>query len=314
MTRVLDPLWGPYDGPRDAAAMLGRFVDKACGPEVGIAWAAQGCVYPLRSPRVGAGGLREVVTANWSALPPAPPKPPVGFWQKVWAGLQWCAEQEGKAAMQEAESNRLAAQGMDQILSRMLHAHRDDGLGVALDILAVGLSLALLPTGLGALGIMGLIGGSVLLAADGSAYAMELADDDETAELIKRKTERLRIVATLMTLPDVAWGGFKMIRELQEIQEMRVLDRATATAAERMGKTTSSADRAARFRQVAERAHLRAQLRTEQINALLKLEATGRGTGVGSTVLLVREELLSDESTAHQIARRLEVTCQAMGR
>ena len=50
----------------------------------------------------------------------------------------------------------------------MLHSHRNDGLGVLLDVLAVGLSIALLLTGLGFLGAMGLVAGSFLLATDGA--------------------------------------------------------------------------------------------------------------------------------------------------
>lgn len=311
---ALDPIWGPYRDPQDARTMLGSFVDRACGPGVGIAWAAGGHVYPLRAPAMGGGGLRDIAAFQWSPTPPPPPKPPVGFWSRVWAGLQWCVEQEGKAALQEAQANQAMAQGMSQLLSRMVHSHQDDGVGVALDVLAIGLSLALLPTGLGALGLLGLAGGAVLLAADGGAYAMELAGDDEEAEHLKQRTERLRIIATLMTLPDIGWNGFKMVNEMREIQAMRALDRTTAAAAENMATRSANAGRAQRFQQIAERAHLRAQIRSQQLAALFRLEVSARTVGTGSAGLLVREEWLNDESAAHMIARRLQIHASTVHR
>ena len=46
-----------------------------------------------------------------------------------------------------------------KVLGRMFASHQDDGVGVALDILCIALSVALLPTGLGVLGAVGLFGG-----------------------------------------------------------------------------------------------------------------------------------------------------------
>ncbi len=304
---TLDPIWGPYRGPDDARSMLSGFVDRACGPAVGIAWAAGGRLYPLRAPGVAGSGRRHGAPPQWPPAPPPPLKPPVGFWPRVWAGLQWCMDQEGKAALQEARANQAMAQGVNQVLSRMLHSHQDDGLGVAFDILAIGLSLALIPTGIGMLGVLGLVGGGILLAADGGAYAMELAGDDEGAERIKQRTEYFRIMGTLMTLPDIGWNGVKMIGEIREIQAMRAVNRATAVAAENAASRAASAARARRLQQVAERAHLRAQIRSEQLAALFRLEVSGRAVGTGSVGLLVREEWLNDESAAHAIARRLQI-------
>ena len=54
------------------------------------------------------------------------------------------------------------------------------------------------------------------------------------------------------------------------------------------------------------------QLRSEQISAALKLEATGKGGGTGSVALLVREEWNNDESLLHQFLRYLQVHCMAV--
>ena len=132
-------------------------------------------------------------------------------------------------------------------------------------------------------------------------------NQDQAAEDFKKNTERYRLVATVMTLPDIAYGGYKAVREIIEIRAMTALDRTTAQAATAMSGRTANATRAERFHQIAERANLRAQIRTEQIRAGLKLEIAPKGAGVGSTVLLVREEVQNDESAFHQFLRSLQV-------
>ena len=201
---------------------------------------------------------------------------------------------------------------MTQVLGRMLTSHQDDGLGVALDVFCIALSVALLPTGLGVLGAVGLFGGVVLLGTDSWAYALELGGNDEQAEAFKTQTERYRLIATVMTLPDVAYGGVKLVKELAEVRELRAVDRVTAEAATSMSARTRNAARAERLRQVAERANLRAQLRSEQIAAGLKLEASGKLGGAGSVALLVREEWQNDQSMLHQFLRILQVHCIAV--
>ncbi len=141
---------------------------------------------------------------------------------------------------------------------------------------------------------------------------MELADDDDGAEAFKKKTEKLRLIATVMTLPDIAYGGAKMVKELLEIREFRAMDRVTAEAATNMSARTTNAARAERLRQIAERANLRAQIRSEQIAATLKLELSNRTVGAGSAGLLVREEIKSDESLWHQFLQFLQVHCTGL--
>lgn len=99
------------------------------------------------------------------------------------------------------------------------------------------------------------------------------------------------------------------MRELQEIRQLRVLDRATATAAEGLAARTARAARAQRFAQIAERANLRAQIRSRQIVASLKLEMMPRALASGSVGLLLREEISSDETALRQTMQRLRVHC-----
>ncbi len=108
-------------------------------------------------------------------------------------------------------------------------------------------------------------------------------------------------------MPDIAYGGFKAIRELQEIKGLRGLDQATAATAESLAARTTRASRASRYQQIAERAHLRAQIRMQQISAILRLKMTAKAAGTASTALLVREEYEDDPSAFGIIMSRLQV-------
>ena len=314
MAVVLSPIWGPFMNGSEASARLNAFVDKACGPGVGVVWSALGAIYPLRAPRRDAGGFGDVVVFEWSTEPPPSPKPPTGFWDRTKAFITDCLEQEGRAAELQSQADMAMGRALGQAVDRMVRNHRDDGVGVALDILCIGLSIALLPTGLGALGVLALAGGVVLLASDGAAYASELAGDDQMAEAIKKKTEVLRIIATVATLPDAVFGGIKAVQELREVSALLPRATRTAASAESMAARTANAARAERFAQIAQRAHLRAQLRQEQIFALLRLEIAPRGAGSISTGLLMREEITGDHSTMNSVVRRLRLHMTATHR
>ncbi len=298
----------------EANARLHAFVDKACGPGVGVVWSTQGALYPLRAPRRDAGGFGDIVIFEWTAAPPPPPKTPSGFWPRTKAFIKSCLEQEGRAAIAQSEANMAMGQAVGKVFDRMVHTHRDDALGVGLDILCIGLSIALLPTGLGALGFLALTGGVVLLITDGAAYANELAGDDEQAEMIKKKTEMIRIFATVATLPDAVFGGVKAVRELREVADLLPKATKTAAVAESMAVRTANTARAERLAQIAERAHLRAQLRQEQISALLRLEIAPRGAGSVSTGMLVREEVQNDKSAMNSLVQRLRLHVTAAHR
>ena len=311
MTLMLTPEWGPYADQNEARTCLTRFVDRACGPDTGIVWTANGNLYPFRAPKRDGEGIGAVSIFEWNK-PPPPPKPPSGFLSKVRTFIRDALEAQGKAALQESQASLAMSQAMGNVLNRMFTAHKDDGVGVALDILCVALSIALIPTGLGVLGYAGLIGGAFLLGTDGTAYALELGGYDESAESFKKVTERYRLVATVMTLPDIAYGGARLAKELIELKELRAMDRVTAQTAANMSARTANAARAERLQQVAARANLRAQIRSEQIIAALKLEATGKVAGSGSVGLLVREEIQTDGSLLHQFLSYLQVHCTAV--
>ncbi len=219
--------------------------------------------------------------------------------------------------MAEAQADMAMGQMMNRVVDRMMHTHRDDGVGVALDVLCIALSIALIPTGVGlvttAAGIAAL-GGIALLGMDGVAYGMELAGDDAGAETVKKNTEVYRIIATVMTLPDLFRGGYVAIRELKEVTQALPMARRTAATAERLSASTVDAHRADRYMQVAERAHLRAQIRVRQIAGSLKHEIAPRGAGGGSFGLLIREEIQNKDSLLQEVMRRLQVHAATVSR
>lgn len=314
MTLVFTDQWGPYSGAGDAARHLDAFVDRACGADVGIVWAARGVVNPLRAPKRDQNGVGEVVVFEWTAAPPPPPAPVTGLWPRAARFFRQVVEDAGRNRLATIEADMAEGRMLQAGIAHLIHSHPDDALGVALDIVCIVLSLALIPTGLGALGIIGLVGGTILLGADGTAYAMEMSGDEEGAAKVKEATETLRIVATVMTLPDIAYSGVKVVREMQEIRELRALDLTTAKSAQAMALRTAKAGRAARFEQIAERALLRAQIRSEQLAAAMKLEITPRGAGIASLMLLLREEFGSDKSALRRFCERIRVHCTAVHR
>ena len=310
MTASLSPTWGPFSDVSDARTRLSRFVDQACAPSVGVVWAADDSIYTLRPPLADGNGFGDVVIFHWPRVP-APPKPaPSGFWANLKDFLNRAAETQYQASMAEAQGNMALGKAMGNVFDRMIHTHKDDGLGVVFDVLCIGLSIALIPTGIGLVttvaGIAAL-GGVALLAMDGTAYSMELAGDDEGAEVVKKKTEVARIIATVATLPDLFKGGFEVVRALRDLSEALPAAERTAATAEKLAARTANANRADRYAQIAEKAHLRAQIRREQIAALLQRGVAPRGAGLGGGGLLVREEIENDKSLYHQVLSRLQI-------
>lgn len=315
MSALLDSTWGPYRSEAEASAALRPYVDRACGPATGVAWAANGLVYPLRGPVRDSTGLGDVMVFQWSTLPPPPPKAPApGFWQRVEAFIENTMTQIGQAQIARSQADMAVGQAMGQAFNRLFTTHPDDGMGVVLDVICIAASIALIPTGLGALGVLGLAGGIVLLSTDGTAYGLELAGNDERAEAVKRFTEPLRLAATLATIPDLAVGGVRAVREVQEVRELLQADWTTARAAETMGARTANAARGEQYNQIAQRAYLRTQMRTQQIRANLKLELFPRAAGVGSVGLMLREEIKDDQSLLNETWRRLQMHSIAVHR
>ena len=301
--------WGIYRNATDASSHLCRLVDAVCGPDVGVVWAANGVVFAFRPPCWDENGFGDIAIFEYRPQLPRPKDVPKDFWSRTKAFIEDVMTKVGEAQLAQSEANLAMGRELGNVVKRMLTSHSADGVGVALDVLGVVLSVALLASGIGAIGVLALVGSGVLLAADGSIYALEMGDEEQAAEQLRHKTESLRIIATILTLPDIAWGGVKAIREIREVQELRALDRTTAASAESMAARTSSAARAARYATIADKAHLRCQIRSEALQGLLAHEIAPKLAGVGSTYLLAHDEFTSDHVLEDDYLRGLVIHC-----
>lgn len=79
-----------------------------------------------------------------------------------------------------------------------------------------------------------------------------------------------------------------------------------------VGGRTANADRVASYQQIAEHANLRSQIRAEQIAVSMELEMMPRAAAVGGIALMIREEVVEDESWVRTNAKRLLVNLTAV--
>ncbi len=287
--------WGPYAGPLQARNCLTGFVDAVCGQDLGVAWASGDAVWPLRAPKTDPAGFGQVAVFEWHpAPPPRQIVKPRDLFDRLKDTVEGALTQIGEQQVAQSENSLAMGQALAQAVGSIRMQHKADAAGVALDVICVALSIGVMATGLGTLGAIALIGGVFLLGADGVAYGFELEGRGDVSEEIKRKTEILRLAATIMTLPDAAWGGLKAIREFSEIRNLRSVSRSTALAGETLAVRTANAARASQYTQIAERAKLKAQIRTEQLRGLFLHELTPRATVPASLYLLLRDELDPD--------------------
>ena len=277
---------------------------------VGVAWASGDRLYPLRAPRNDKDGFGEVVVFQWSPHA-APPKPPTGFWAKFEALMEQSFEAQAEANRLEAQGYQALGDAAVRVVERAFD-HKKDTTGIVLDIACVALSLALLPTGVGALAVLGLVGGTMLLGMDGVAYAKELGGDDAGADAVNKATEKWRIFATIITLPDFFNGLCEAIPRIAEARSFRVLDQSTAAAASRMAARTANAGRAERFAQIAEKANLRAQIRTEVIRAAMVYDMSPRVGATISMALLIHDEVTDKASAARDFIGNIQIHCMGM--
>lgn len=282
--RSFSPVWGPFTGPGDTLNHVGAFINRTLSANVGICWVGGGGLHPLRAPHYDGNGFGEIAIVEWRNLPKPPPRPhaPATFWGKVKAALNAYFEQQGQAALLQSKIAMAQGQMINNALGTLYKRafsdkHRSDTEGVLLDALAIGLTIGFVA---GPWGWIALGGGLVLLLADGAAWGLEMAGDDETAEWLKEADKPIRWIAIAAAIPDAVYGLAKVFRELPEVgrtvAELRAgklsststSARATADA-ERVGREASAvgldaasqarkADFARRYEAIAARAQQRA--------------------------------------------------------
>lgn len=141
----------------------------------------------MRAPRRDSGGFCDAAVFELGPVPASPPPRPRGFWAKFEAFFSDALQCYGDAELASSQANLAASQALGSALGKLFTSHADDGAGVILDIVCVGLSVALIFTGIGALGAIAFAGSVVLAGADGIAYAKEMGGDEEGAEAFKNR-------------------------------------------------------------------------------------------------------------------------------
>ncbi len=301
----LSPKWGPFDGPHQASTKLAKYVDESLDPSVGIAWSSLGELTPLRRPQYDSGGFGDVLVFGWDLIPPpSPPRPDA--WGKFLDYMESALADIGQSQLDQAnaqlEADRAIGHAVSGVFSRMADPkNRMDGAGVALDVLCVGLSLAAMATPVGWIGLAAFAGSVALLAADGGAYGAELAGDDTLANGIKDQTQLLRVCATILTLPDIAWGGLKAVQEINEVRALRASSLSTAARAD--ADAMRSVSRGKAFASIADRARQRAAARMVKLRWMMAHEITPRAIAPGGIYLLIDE--LTDKENKGAVAQFL---------
>ncbi len=312
---MLSPIWGPFDGPTDAADNLCKFTDLAAGPGLGIVWISSGKMYAIRKPSYNANGEGEIVAYEFGPIPPpkAPP-PSAGTTVTGWFGWLGAELAKGEAVVKHAVS---------VVDDSIKHAwktnfgmtdHQSDGLGVVLDAVGVGLSFALMSFGpLEVLGTIALIGGLALLVADGVAYATEMTGHEDAAKTIKYYTFWPRCVATVMTLPDAVWGVGKVLADAAEMTtkvassastaERALADASRVTKAGEAAKDPLAASRQAamaqKYAEIGAAAQRRAQARQLRLAGYLSGQTVARAAMPPGIVFLTKESLDDPENRPH---------------
>lgn len=258
--------WYPYADFSEAQGCLSRFAKASVGAGCGISF-SDGQSMSVVQQAAGEHVLWLNVLAQHVAAPPPPP-PLVRHWYSETVDFfeeSIRAQYEGGMAVIE-DQVALRQKIIDAVDTHvwqpthtfLLH-HKliADGIGVAVDVVGVVAGVAFvvaaapeLMGGAAIIGTIGLITGGIaavgsfiLLFVDGRVFGAELSGDAKNAAELEdsRWTQWMRVVGTVMTLPDVAVGG------VHTLQEIGVLSKE-AHEAEALTKTLTTKSEAQRLR------------------------------------------------------------------
>ena len=294
------PHWGPFAGPADAAQRLGVLADTHLGPEVGLAWYGLDGLTPLRRPNFDRSGVGACLVAQWNPSPPPLPVKPQGVWQEIKAAIKSALATYGEAQMAQSEMAMAQGQAMSAMMKAAFGGDRGkDAAGAVLDAVAVGVAILAGLTGVGLVAEVAFGAGVALLLMDGTAYGLEVSGHEDWASTMNKYDEPARVLATLLSLPDAAWGGFKAIKELREVKAvragaLRVAARSEAEATRVASSATAA--RAERYAAIGERANKLAAAKAEKLKRTWALDIAPRaGLPPPSIALLLDSEIESKD-------------------
>lgn len=253
----MQAFWYPYRDAGDALRHLAPFADASVGNGCGISYSDGRSVAVVRRP-AGRQNLWLNVLRSLVAAPKAPAKSAShapSAWERVERFFERAMTAYGESELRNAEATMAASQALGAMVDRgmwqptheWLQKHKliADGLGVAVDVVGVVAGVAFAVAIAPELGVVAIVAGlsafagsAILLGVDGAVLGLELAGREESAKAIEdsHTAQWARIVGTIMTLPDMAVGGVRAIKEIgtlaNEGREAAAASRAAVDAAE----------------------------------------------------------------------------------
>ena len=247
--------WYPYRGAQDALVHLGPFADHAVGHGCGISFSDGRLISVVRRPSGSRGMWLNVLSRHIATSRPRPkPRPPTA-WQKVEHWFEDVMTAYGESQMREAEAKMATSRAVTGYVDRNIwqpahawllrHKLVNDAVGVAADVVGVVAGVVFICTIGPELGVVAVIAGAaagigslVLLGMDGYVLGGEITGHEADTKWIEtsENMQWARIVATLMTVPDMAVGGVRALKEVGalagEAREANVAARTATTASE----------------------------------------------------------------------------------
>ena len=264
---MADMDWGPYGSQGWAWACLTRFAGQVFDPGFGVAWATPTGAVVRHPPAYDDDGLGLMLCVACHG--PVPPvikdrKPPT-FVGRIEDFCMRLMADYGRQQYQQAMMEQEAAQRVDKAIvdhvwkpvNRFLEEHKIVADGVAAGLDAVGVlaaaglfvavaagTVALSPFALAAGAAAG-FGSLILLGIDGTVFAFEANGNKAAADALEDNSfvEWSRVGATVLLLPDLAYGGIRALREVRalpaEIREQQALATESVEKAAQQRERTS---------------------------------------------------------------------------
>lgn len=251
--------WYPYNGAQDALTHLAPLADHAVGRGSGISYSDGRSISVVRRPSGSRGIWLNVLSRHVAAPRPRPkPRPPTTM-QRIDHWFEDIMIAYGESQMRQAEANMAMSRAITGYVNSnvwqpahawlLKHKLVNDAVGVAADVVGVvagAVFICAIGPELGAaaiiVGAAAGLGSLVLLGMDGYVLGGELTGHEAETKWIETNEgmQWARIVATIMTVPDMAYGGVRALKEVGAL----AAEAREATTASRASTAISDAERA----------------------------------------------------------------------
>lgn len=258
--------WYPYSGLPEATQRLGSFADRAFSPTCGISFSDGQSISIVRRPHASSAGTAQwfnVLREHIAAPLPTPPKSN-GAIQRMEHWFDQAMTAYGQSELDNSRATIAGANAANAALDAHIwqpthqwmlkHKLVADGVGVVGDVVGVVAGVAFIMTvglELGVLaaitGVLALAGSAILFVCDGSVFATEVTGNEVISKKIEsnKTIQWLRVVGTIMILPDIPVGGVRALEEVGSLAGEAKVAKATAINA-----TTDAATQRARIEKI----------------------------------------------------------------